>query len=405
MFGHLSKTVIAQSKKFGLRQSLGIEEIALRAILNHKVRRQEINLLKNFFKMILKKNEKIPVGILGATGMVGQKFVELLSHHPWFEVVALAASERSEGKKYGEAMQWMMASPLPSRLANLIVQPCISNLPCQIVFSGLDSKVAGEIEEQFAQKGYIVISNSRNHRMAPDVPLLIPEINPEHLELTQLQRFSQGMIVTNPNCSVIGLTIALKPLIDKWGIEKVHVVTLQAISGAGYPGVPSFDILDNVIPFISGEEEKLETEPLKILGSLENARIQPYQMQISAQCNRVAVMDGHMACVSVKLKHPAKAQELISAWQTFASEPQALDLPTAPKNPVIYLTDDKHPQPKLHRHLDKGMAVAIGRLRKCSLFDWKFAILSHNTIRGAAGCAILNAELMLKKGYITYTFS
>lgn len=344
--------------------------------------------------------KKIPVGILGATGMVGQKFVELLSDHPWFEIVALTASERSQGKKYGEAMKWMMASPLPPRLANFPVLPSLPNLPCQVVFSGLDSEVAGEIEEKFAQSHYIVISNARNHRMDPTVPLLIPEVNSSHLELVKFQKFSRGMIITNPNCSVIGLTTALKPLIDQWGIEKVHVVTLQAISGAGYPGVPSFDILDNVIPFISGEEEKVQTEPLKILGSFQDGKIQPYQISISAQCNRVAVMDGHMACLSVKLSHPATAEEIIHAWQTFKSDPQSLNLPMAPIKPIIYLPDEKHPQPKLHRHLDKGMAVSIGRLRQCSLFDWKFAILSHNTIRGAAGCAILNAELMVKKGYI-----
>lgn len=343
--------------------------------------------------------KKIAVGILGATGMVGQKFVELLSHHPWFEITALAASERSQGKKYGEAMKWMMASPLCPELAHHRLQACAPNLPCQIVFSGLDAEVAGEIEENFARSGYIVISNSRNHRMDPTVPLLIPEVNSHHLELIQLQRFSPGMIITNPNCSVIGLALALKPLIDRWEIEKAHVVTLQAISGAGYPGVPSFDILDNVIPFISGEEEKVQTEPLKILGSLKNGKIQEYPIAISAQCNRVAVMDGHMACVSVKFTHSAKAEDIIDAWQSFKGDPQSLHLPMAPLQPILYLHDERHPQPKLHRHLDKGMVISIGRLRKCSLFDWKFTLLSHNTIRGAAGCAVLNAELMLKKGY------
>lgn len=350
--------------------------------------------------MIKNVDKKIPVGILGATGMVGQKFVELLADHPWFEIVALAASERSEGKKYGEAMRWMMASSLPPHLFNLTVQSCEPNLPCQLVFSGLDSSVAGEIEERFARNSYLVISNSRNHRMDADVPLLIPEINSNHLELVKTQRFGKGMIVTNPNCSVIGIATALKPLLDQWGIENAHVVTMQALSGAGYPGIPSFDILDNVIPFIAGEEEKVETEPLKILGSLIKGKIQPCQMQISAQCNRVAVMDGHMACISVKLRHPASANEMIHAWQNFSGEPQILNLPMAPKAPIVYLADEKHPQPKLHRNLDKGMAVSIGRLRKCPLFDWKFAILSHNTIRGAAGCAILNAELMIEKGYI-----
>lgn len=349
----------------------------------------------------MKKNtKKIPVGILGATGMVGQKFIELLSDHPWFEIVSLAASERSQGKAYRDAVKWRLSSPLPEKIGKMKVQACLPKLPCQIIFSGLDSDVAGEIEETFAHAGYSIISNSSNHRMDPEVPLLIPEVNSNHLELVKFQRFSPGMIVTNPNCSVIGLATALKPLEDIFGVEKVHVVTLQAISGAGYPGVASFDILDNVIPFISGEEEKVETEPLKILGKFKNKKVQFHGMQMSAQCNRVAVIDGHMACVSLKLKKEVTSKEIIQAWENFSGEPQALNLPMAPKNPIHYFTDERHPQPKLHRHLDKGMAVSIGRLRECPLLDWKFVILSHNTVRGAAGCAILNAELMVKKGLI-----
>lgn len=344
--------------------------------------------------------EKIPVAVLGATGMVGQKFVELLSRHPWFKIVALAASERSEGKKYGDAMRWMMTTPLPKESAEMTLSPCSPILPCRLVFSGLDSAVAGEIEETFAQAGYVVVSNARNHRMDSNVPLLIPEVNSHHLDLVKGQRFLKGMIVTNPNCSVIGLTTALKPLVESWGVEQAHVVTLQAISGAGYPGVPSFDIVDNVIPFICGEEEKIEAEPLKILGNLSQGAITPYNMRLSAHCNRVAVMDGHMACVSVKLKHPALREEIIQSWESFSSEAQHLNLPTAPKKPIIYHSDEKHPQPKLHRDLEKGMAVSIGRLRSCPLFDWKFTLLSHNTIRGAAGCALLNAELLVKKGYL-----
>jgi aspartate-semialdehyde dehydrogenase len=344
-------------------------------------------------------DKKIPVAILGATGMVGQKFVELLSAHPWFKIVGLAASERSSGQKYSSAMRWMMTTPLPKEFAEMTISPCLPELPCQIVFSGLDSSVAGEIEEKFAQSGYIVISNSRNHRMDPNVPLLIPEVNSHHLELVRSQSFSKGMIVTNPNCSVIGLTCALKPLVDKWGIEMAHVVTMQAISGAGYPGVPSFDIVDNVIPYISGEEEKLESEPLKILGQLATGGVVPYKMRLSAQCNRVAVMDGHMACVSVKFKEKAHEEEIIRAWEGFSSEAQRLGLPTAPTTPIVYHFDERHPQPKLHRDLENGMVVSIGRLRKCPLLDWKFALLSHNTIRGAAGCALLNAELMFKKGF------
>lgn len=341
---------------------------------------------------------KIPVGILGATGMVGQKFVERLIDHPWFEIVSVAASEKSAGKKYEEAVNWMMPSPLPSKIAKLTVQACLPNFPCQVVFSALDSSVAGKIETQFAEAGYLVISNSRNHRMEPEVPLLIPEVNSHHLALLDWQRFSQGKIVTNPNCSVIGLVTALKPLADKYGIEKVHVTTMQAVSGAGYPGVPGFDIMDNIIPFINGEEEKIETEPLKILGYFQNKMIVPATMRISAHCNRVAVIDGHTECVSIKLAQPATAEEIIHSWNTFTSLSQSL--PTAPKRPVIYHEEEAFPQPKLHRHLEQGMAVSIGRLRKCPLLDWKFVLLSHNTIRGAAGCAILNAELMVEKGYI-----
>ncbi len=344
--------------------------------------------------------EKIPVGILGATGMVGQKLVELLSWHPWFKITALAASEKSSGKKYREAMQWKMPSPLKEEIALLPLQPCQPFLPCRIVFSGLDSSVAGSIEEAFAQAGYIVISNSRNHRMAPDVPLLIGDVNGEHAHLLSFQSRFPGKIITNPNCTVIGLATALKPLALQWGIEKVHIVTLQAISGAGYPGVPSFDIVDNVLPFIEGEEEKVETEPLKILGSLHEGSIIPYPMAISAQCNRVAVMDGHMASVSVQLKERVAEADLIAAWEEFRTEAHGMDLPTAPRSPIIYHRDVKHPQPKLHRFLDKGMAVSVGRLRACPLLDWKFTLLSHNTIRGAAGCTLLNAEYLLKKGLL-----
>jgi aspartate-semialdehyde dehydrogenase len=349
--------------------------------------------------------EKISVGILGATGMVGQKFVELLSAHPWFEIVALAASDRSINKRYAEAMKWSMPTALSQKIADMPVMACQPNLPCNVVFSGLDSSVAGEIEESFAKAAYKVISNSSNHRMDPDVPLLVPEINSDHLKLIQHQHFGQGALITNPNCSVIGMTMALKPLLDQWDIEAVNIVTLQALSGAGYPGVPSMDILDNVIPFITGEEAKVEKEPLKIMGRYHEQEIVPHPMHLSAQCTRVPVADGHLACLSVKLKKKATPHEIIAAWRTFEGEPQKLKLPTAPQHPLIYLEDERHPQPKLHRTLEGGMAVSVGRLRECPLFGWKFIILSHNTIRGAAGCAILNAELMAKKGYLGKEFS
>jgi len=340
--------------------------------------------------------EKIPVAILGSTGMVGQKFVELLSDHPWFEIVALCASERSFGKRYEEAMNWSMPSLLPSHLAKMAVLPCTPDLPCEIVFSALDSSVAGDIEKKFARAGYQVISNCSNHRMDPCVPLLIPEINPDHLQLVNAQNFGVGSIITNPNCSVVGLCIALKPLLDRFGVEAVNVVTLQALSGAGYPGIPSLDSLDNVIPYIANEEGKIESEPLKILGTFDGERVVPHSMGLSAQCTRVNVSDGHLACVSVKLKEKVNFDQMLTAWKGFKGMPQELKLPSAPEHPIHYLEDERHPQPKLHRLSGNGMTVSIGRLRNCPLFDWKFVILSHNTIRGAAGCAILNAELITK---------
>jgi len=344
--------------------------------------------------------EKIPVGILGATGAVGQKFVQLLSSHPWFCVKALAASERSAGKSYREAVNWLMPAPLSIEMGNMPVLPCVPNLPCSIVFSALDASVAGEIEKSFAEAGYIVISNSRNFRTDPAVPLLIPEINIAHLDLLHYQPFGKGKIVTNPNCSVCGLALSLKPLDDQFGVEEVHVVTMQAISGAGYPGVASLDILDNVIPFISGEEEKVENEPLKIFGVLKDKAIENRTIKISAHCNRVPVSDGHLECVSVKLKGNPSREEIIECWNQFSALPQAWRLPMAPVRPLHYFHDEAYPQAKRHRELDKGMGVAIGRLRKCPLMDFKYVILSHNTIRGAAGGTILIAETMVKKGFV-----
>jgi aspartate-semialdehyde dehydrogenase len=343
---------------------------------------------------------KIPVGVLGATGSVGQKFIELLSNHPWFEVAEVAASERSSGKPYKEAVNWILSSSLPERIGNLTVKDCIPDLESKIVFSGLDSSVAGGVETDFAKKGYFVVSNSKNHRMDKDVPLLVPEINSDHLELIKIQNYNGGCIVTNPNCSTIGLVLALKPLYDSFGLDTVNVVTMQALSGAGYPGVSSLDIIDNVIPYISGEEPKLETEPLKILGNLNTREIINTNIKISAQCNRVAVADGHLECVQVKLNNKASEEDLIDAWRNFSSEPQKLNLPMAPVQPIYYYAENKYPQPKIHRNLDKGMAVSVGRLRKDSILDYKFVILSHNTVRGAAGGAILCAEMMISKGYI-----
>jgi aspartate-semialdehyde dehydrogenase len=345
-------------------------------------------------------SNKIRVGILGATGSVGQKFIELIGNHPWFEIAEVAASERSSGKKYKEAVNWILSSPIPENVKELEVKACEPNLDCSIVFSGLDSSVAGPIEEDFAKKGYKVISNSKNHRMDKNVPLLVPEINPDHLELIKTQSFSGGCIVTNPNCSTIGLVLALKPISDAFGLESVNVVTMQALSGAGYPGVASLDIIDNVIPYISGEEDKLVIEPVKILGTLSSDHIVDKPIKISSQCNRVAVLDGHMECIQVKFKNKPSAKEIINVWRNFSDEPQKLRLPTAPEHPIYYFEEDKYPQPRIHRNLDKGMAVSIGRLREDSLFDYKFVALSHNTNRGAAGGALLCGELMISKGYI-----
>ena len=342
---------------------------------------------------------KIPVAVLGATGSVGQRFVELLTDHPWFELVELAASDRSAGKKYSEAVNWIMQKQLPEKFANMIVKKCEPNLDAKIVFSGLDASAAGEIETAFAEAGYYVISNARNHRFDDDVPLMIPEVNHDHLELLKTQNYKGG-IITNPNCSTIGLALALKPLHDAFGIEAVNVVTMQAISGAGYPGVASLDIIDNVVPFIGGEEKKMETEPLKILGKLSSGKIDFADFKISAQCNRVAVIDGHTECVQVKLKTKTSVEEIIKIWQNYKSLPQKLNLPSAPGNPIVYFNEEKYPQPKIHRNIEKGMAASVGRLREDSLFDFKFVVLSHNTIRGAAGGTILIAELMKAEGII-----
>lgn len=344
--------------------------------------------------------EKIPVAILGATGSVGQKFIELLANHSWFEIKELCASDKSAGKKYKDAVDWFLPSQLPDSVGEILVQKCEPILKSKVVFSGLDSNVAGEIETEFAKAGYKVISNSKNHRMDKDVPLLIPEVNPDHLDLIKVQKYGDGCILTNPNCSVIGLVIALKPLLDNFGLDAVNVVTMQAISGAGHPRVVKLDIEDNVIPFIKGEEPKVEAEPLKILGTIENNQINFNNFKISAQCNRVNVTDGHTECVQVNLKKKTSAEKIIQVWKEFSSVPQHLKLPLAPINPIHYSDEEYFPQPKYQRDIDKGMAVSIGRLRKDKLFNYSFVVLSHNTVRGAAGGAILCAELMKAKGII-----
>ncbi|MCA9751918.1 MAG: aspartate-semialdehyde dehydrogenase [Gemmatimonadetes bacterium] len=345
--------------------------------------------------------KRIPVAVLGATGSVGQRFVELLLGHPWFELRAVAASDRSAGRAYREAARWLQAAPLSPEIGGLPVRPCEPGAvgDCPLVFSALDSSVAGEVEKAFAAAGRVVVSNSKNHRMDPDVPLVVPEVNPDHVELVRAQP-GPGAILTNPNCSTIGLVLALKPLADAFGIESVNVVTMQALSGAGIPGVPSLSALDNVIPFIAGEEEKIENETRKILGRLDGARIAPADVTVSAACNRVSVIDGHLECVSVKLRKKASAGDLESAWRDFSAEPQARKLPSAPAAPIVFLREDDAPQPRLHRDLGGGMAASVGRLRPCPLLDWKFVTLSHNTIRGAAGGSLLLAELAVARGLL-----
>jgi aspartate-semialdehyde dehydrogenase len=345
----------------------------------------------------------IEVGILGATGMVGQQFIALLANHPWFEVKWLGASERSAGKTYRDAAAWRLPSPLADDVARMEVNAAVPGRAPKLVFSGLDSSVAGEIEAAFAQAGHIIVSNSRNYRMEPDVPLLIPEVNADHLKLLDKQgsaRGWKGRIVTNPNCVVVVYAMALAPL-RQFGLKTSIITTLQAISGAGYPGVASWDILANVIPFIGGgEEEKIEIETNKILGALENGAVENHPLRISASVNRVPVHNGHTGSIAVSLEQRPDAAAMIGAWNGFRGKPQELGLPSAPAQPIVYMTEPNRPQPSLDANRDGGMTVTVGRLRACPVLDYKFVALGHNTIRGAAGAAILNAELMHREGLL-----
>lgn len=346
---------------------------------------------------------KFKAGILGATGAVGQKFIEVLTNHPWFEISVLAASERSAGKKYRDAVNWIGSKPIPTEVADLEVVEAKPGFDADVVFSGLDANVAEEIERDFAAAGYPVVSNARNYRMKDDVPLLIPEVNPDHTKLIERQSWgSGGYIVTNPNCSTVGLVTALRPLVDAFGVEVVQVVTMQALSGAGYPGVASLDALGNVVPYIGGEEEKMQTEPLKLLGKLEDGRVSPASIAISAHCNRVPVLEGHTEAVSVKLGQKVDAADVREVFKNYRSPIADLGLPSAP-DPLFEIFDDpRFPQPRRHVELGNGMKVSIGRIRNCPVFDVKFVLLVHNTIRGAAGGAVLNAELLVKQGYLVH---
>jgi aspartate-semialdehyde dehydrogenase len=350
-------------------------------------------------------SRRLRVAILGATGLVGQRFLQLLERHPWFEITSLTASDQSVDKRYRDAARWLLETPLPESLAERMVRETRPGaVDADFVFSALDSAIAGPLEEDFARAGFPVISNASPHRTDEDVPLLLADVNPEHAAMIpeqQLRRgFSTGFLVTNPNCSTAGLVTALKPLDDAFGLEAVSVVTLQAVSGAGYPGIPSIDILDNIIPFIPGEEEKLETEPRKILGRLGAATFQPAPFSVSAQVHRVPVVEGHLESVSVKLRRKASLADITTALADYVSAPQLVGLPSAPSRPVIVRAEPDRPQTRLDRLASAGMAVVVGRLRPCPVLDYRFSLLSHNTIRGAAGAAILNAEWLMHKGLL-----
>ena len=349
-------------------------------------------------------NKKLRVGILGATGVVGQRFIQLLEDHPQFEVAALAASGRSQGKTYAEACTWRLPGEMPEHVRSIVVQSPAPPLDCDFVFSSLPGEIAGEAEESFARAGYPVITNSSSHRMGADVPLLIPEVNPEHLELIAAQQaahsYGRGYIVTNPNCSTIVIAMALAPLQQSFGVESCIATTMQAISGAGYPGVASLDIADNVLPFIGGEEEKIEIETVKILGRVDGTTIKGAEMRVSAQCHRVNVIDGHLAALRVKLARPASSKEVRGALASFSSLPQELNLHSAPARPIIVRDEVDRPQPRLDRDAGNGMSVTVGRIAPDNVLDYRFVALGHNTIRGAAGAAILNAELLMARGYL-----
>lgn len=349
------------------------------------------------------RTARIPVAVLGATGSVGQRFVQLLEHHPWFRLHEVVASERSAGRSYADAADWRLDTLLPNDVANLTVKSLGSELESRLLFSGLDSSVAGDAEEHYASRGCAVVTNSKNHRMDADVPLLLPEINADHLGAVERQRARRGggYIVTNSNCSTMGLALAIAPIERRWGIDQLHVTTMQAVSGAGYGGVTSLAILDNVIPYISGEEEKIEIEPRKILGAWDGERFVYAPMRISAQTNRVPTIDGHLMTISLAVRGDVPAiDDVKDALRSFTGVPQELDLPSAPRQPIHVLEEPDRPQPRLDRDRERGMAVSVGRVRPCNLLHIRMVALVHNTIRGAAGAALLNAELLEAKGLL-----
>jgi aspartate-semialdehyde dehydrogenase len=347
---------------------------------------------------------KIPVAVLGATGNVGQRFVQLLENHPWFEVSELVASERSAGKSYGEATDWRLNASMPDSARDLPVLDYHADIQSPIAFSGLPGEVAGDIEQRLAATGHAVLSNTSTHRMEPDVPILLAEVNPEHIAAIPVQQANRGwsgFIVTNSNCSAMHMVLTLKPLQDRFGIEGVLVTTLQAVSGAGYPGVPSLDMIDNVVPFIPTEEEKMEEETQKMLGGFSGSDgFQFAGFAVSAHCNRVPVRDGHTECVSIRLGTNPSPEEVIDAFETFRGRPQELDLPSAPARPIVVRRERNRPQPILDRDDATGMASVVGRVRECPLLGIKYVLLGHNTVRGAAGASILNAEFLKVEGLL-----
>ncbi|GAB4427057.1 MAG: aspartate-semialdehyde dehydrogenase [Chloroflexi bacterium OHK40] len=345
----------------------------------------------------------IRVAVLGATGTVGQRFLQLLDGHPWFEVAAVTGSERTAGRPYGEATRWVLDTPMPAAVRGLTILPEDAPLDTPLIFSALPSKTAGAIEERLAAAGHVVCTNASDHRMDPDVPLLIPEVNPEHLELIAVQRKARGWsgaIVANPNCTATGPTMVLRPLHDAFGVSKVLLMSMQALSGAGYPGVPSYDAIDNVVPYIGGEEPKVESEPQKMLGTLLDGTVAPAPFVISAHCNRVPVLEGHLECLSIGFVRRPGDAELLELLRSYRSLPQELNLPSAPAQPIILRDEPDRPQTRRDRDAGRGMSTVVGRVRPCPILDVKLVCLSHNTIRGAAGGSVLNAELMYAQGML-----
>jgi aspartate-semialdehyde dehydrogenase len=350
-------------------------------------------------------SNRIPVAVLAATGSVGQRFIHLLDHHPLFKVVKLTASDRTVGQKYGQACHWILPAEMPDWARNMEIQPTSATLTAvPLAFSALPADTALEVEPAFAREGTLVCSNASAWRTASDVSILLPEVNPDQASILPIQRRLRGWsggIVTNSNCTSTGITVALKALYDAYGLKQVFAVSMQALSGAGYPGIPSMDIIDNVIPLINGEEEKIEYEPRKMLGQVRGDGIEPVDLVISAHANRVAVIDGHMVCLSIELDQKATMEETIQTLRNYQAPEISCDLPSTP-NPVIIVRDETdRPQPRLDRLAGKGMSTIVGRIRPDPLFDIKMVVLSHNTIRGAAGGSIFNAELLVKLGYVT----